>query len=110
MYKLLACLVLVLLMGCTEMKHYSFGGLKPAWLMMEMPEEMGPPLYRQGYADGCESGYKGYSTSFKKTWYEWKQDPELAKNPVYYRIWKDAYNYCALAAMINEAHGLGNWR
>jgi hypothetical protein len=104
----LLCIISVL-SGCTEMNFHSFG-TKPSSFMMEMPENAGPEIYRQGYKDGCESGYSGYANSFNKVFYSWRQDPELAQNPVYYQIWKDAYAYCANYGMMVDSHGLGNWR
>jgi hypothetical protein len=70
----------------------------------------GPKIYQQGFIDGCESGSSGYKSSLKKMYWTWKQNPELAQNRVYYKIWKDAYAYCAVRGMMNSQHGYGNWR
>lgn len=81
---------------------------KPFTLTMEPPP--GPPIYQQGFRDGCESGYSGYSKSFNKMFWRWKQDPELAQNETYYKIWKDAYGYCAQYANASSVHAFGNAR
>ena len=93
--------------GCHRF-HSEIGWARPAGTMMEI--KYGPENYRQGYKDGCESGYSGYGNSFNKMFWKWRQDPELVSDPVYYQIWKDAYSYCAYMAMIHDEHGLGNYR
>ena len=93
--------------GC-EFLHMNPGWAKTADFNMDPPD--GPEIYQQGYKDGCQSGYSAYATSFNKLFWTWKQDPELAQNEVYYKIWKDAYSYCALWGMMGDEHGLGNWR
>ena len=80
---------------------------KPASLAIhEGP--LGPPNYRQGYKDGCESGYKGYGQHYNKVWWQFRQDEKLRDDPVYYQIWKDAYAFCANYANSAASHGLGN--
>jgi len=97
-----------LLGGCTNF-HWQWGGTKPPTLRMDQPPP-GPPEYQQGYMDGCSSGYSGYANDVTKLFHDWKQDPHLAANPVYYQIWKDAYSYCANYGMMADLHGWGNWR
>lgn len=90
------------LTGCTQW-HSEFNWAKPASLSMQPPP--GSPEYQQGYVDGCNSGWKAYSTQFNKVWGSFKQDPNLVLNPTYYRVWKDAYAYCA--AYANSVGNLG---
>ena len=99
---------LLWLNGCSNLSMFNVGWARPAEFDITPPP--GPEIYQQGYKDGCESGFSGYSNSFNKMFWEWKQDPELAQNKVYYQIWKDAYAYCALWGMMADEHGLGNWR
>ncbi|MDB2415428.1 hypothetical protein N9W34_06625 [Rickettsiales bacterium] len=106
MDKIKLLIILLFLSSCTEM-HSDFGWARPASLSMEPPD--GPPEYQQGFRDGCESGYSGYSNNFNKYFYTWKQDPILAQDPVYYQIWKDAYAYCANYGMMVDLHGMRNW-
>lgn len=95
------------LMGCTYFNS-KMGLGRPAGFIMEI--DYGPPDYRQGYKDGCQSGYSGYGDSFNKLFHTWHQDPDKVKDPVYYQVWKDAYSFCAFAAMMHAEMGLGNWR
>ncbi len=69
---------------------------KPYSLNLEPPP--GSPEYRQGWTDGCESGMNVYSYDFYKTVraFNYKQDPALRNNKVYYQVWKDAFVYCAI--------------
>lgn len=97
-------LTLTAISGCNGM-HKMF---KPIEFDLTPPD--GPPIYQQGFKDGCESGYSGYGNNFNKMFWKWKQDPKLAQDKVYYQIWKDAYDYCALWGMMADEHGLGNWR
>lgn len=99
---------LLTLSGCKHF-HVDMGWARPASLPINNPPP-GPPEYQQGFRDGCESGYSGYANNFNKVFHTWKQDPELAQNPVYYQIWKDAYAYCANYGMMTDEHGWGNWR
>lgn len=89
----------------------ALGGCYPWWakpysLDLDDPPP-GPPEYQQGYKDGCESGFKAYSAHYNKVWWEFKQDPKLRNNITYYKVWKDAYAYCA--AFANSAYGHGLW-
>ena len=106
--KLFGLILLTLFLSGCKYMHTDIGWAKPASFDMSPPP--GPEIYQQGYKDGCESGFSGYSNSFNKMFWTWKQDPQLAKNRVYYQIWKDAYSYCALWGMMADEHGLGNWR
>ncbi len=110
-YSSIGCIALIMgvlaISGC-KYGYMDFGGLRPAGFSPTIT--YGPPDYRQGYADGCQSGYAGYGNSFNKMFLPWRQDPDKVTNPVYYQMWKDAYTYCAFAAMMHEEMALGNWR
>ena len=95
---ILAISTVLMVTGCTG-KGGSFDMRKPVSLDLEPPE--GPPEYRQGWTDGCESGMNVYSADFYKLMqvFEYKQDPQLKKNKIYAQVWKDAYLYCALYMM-----------
>ena len=96
-------ILLLMMAGCGS-AHMNFNWAKPAHLDMNPPP--GPPEYKQGWKDGCNSGWKAYTTTFNKVWGKFEQDPKLAQNPVYYQVWKDAYAFCAAYAMSNGELGL----
>lgn len=67
----------------------------PQPLFLDTEIDYGPPEYRQGYADGCESGLSRMGNSFYKAMHTFKQDPYLINNSkLYERAWKDAHLYC----------------
>lgn len=93
-YCFILCLALALA-ACTG-KDGSLDLRKPASLSFEPPP--GPPEYRQGWSDGCESGSSAYAADFYKLIraFDLKLDPQLRNNRMYYQVWKDAFLYCAL--------------
>ncbi len=96
MHRALPVLALMLaLIGCTG-KDGRFDLRKPVTLSFDPPP--GPPEYRQGWSDGCESGSMAYSGTFYKLArsFDLRQDPKLRDNKVYYRAWKDAFLFCAM--------------
>lgn len=60
-----------------------------------------PPDSRQGWADGCESGYAVYGTNVYKSFYGFKRDPNKVGNYGYETEWYNGYNYCRGTANTN---------
>lgn len=110
-HRLLTVLALTLLLGsataCKNGQFYPFWAKTYALDIWDAPD--GPPIYQQGYRDGCESGFKGYGTHYNKVWWSFKQDEKYRNDPVYYQIWKDAYAHCAAYAMSAGQQDLGNY-
>ncbi len=52
------------------------------------------PLYVEGWRHGCESGTSASANQWYKFFYKFQQDAVLAQNRVYYKGWKDAFDYC----------------
>jgi hypothetical protein len=82
-----------------------------------------PPLYIQGWKDGCESGAQASSNSFYRAQYKFKQNWELITDPVYKNGWDSAYNQCrkyilqhnmneeqSVETSNNEEENLWTWR
>jgi hypothetical protein len=64
----------------------------------------GPPVYQQGWKDGCESGVNAYSKHLF-TWTggtTWKQDPNLLNDKMYMQVWSDAFYYCTFRTETNN--------
>lgn len=59
-----------------------------------LPKQELPPLYIKGWQEGCESGVSANTNSMAKFRYKFQQDASLVLNDVYYRGWKDAFDYC----------------
>lgn len=61
------------------------------------PNKDGTPhdsMYVKGWQDGCHTGISAVSNAWYKFYYQFRQDWELAQNQVYYKGWKDSFNYC----------------
>lgn len=68
--------------------------VKPApWIFKLMPQDA-PPVFKQGWIDGCKTGLGTMTNTFYKTFYRFTQDPVLRKDPLYYKTWVDTYNFC----------------
>ncbi|MBL0319490.1 MAG: hypothetical protein IPP74_09435 [Alphaproteobacteria bacterium] len=67
---------------------------KPQFPNIGHPQAGSPPFYERGWNEGCETGLAAYGTSFYKSFYHFKQSPELTANTVYYQAWNDAFAYC----------------
>lgn len=52
------------------------------------------PLYVEGWQDGCHSGIHATANNWYKMHYSFRQDPYKAQDRVYYKGWKDAFDYC----------------
>jgi hypothetical protein len=86
--KMLLITILLLCSGCDFLR-------KPASLNTTPPP--GPPEYRQGWVDGCETGQSAYSGQLYKLFgaHKLQYDAKLRNNKMYYQVWKDAFLYCA---------------
>jgi len=112
------CVIIPLLAACSripgvKMPPHLKGGKMP--VVKEWQDAYGERYeeYRQGYEDGCETGYAAYATQFYKTLNTWRQDWRLANgmgHGTYYKSWKDAYNYCSAMGLMFHQHGWGNHR
>ena len=68
--------------------------IKPASWVFKMTPEDSPPIYKIAWRDGCESGMSSMTNTAYKTFYSFKQNPNLRSNPDYYKTWKDTYTFC----------------
>lgn len=79
-----------MLPGCYNAPDFA----KPmSWIFDHMPEDA-PNNFKRGWRDGCESGMSSMTNTAYKTFYSFKQDPQLRRDPTYYKTWKDTYTYC----------------
>jgi hypothetical protein len=53
-----------------------------------------PPLYIQGWRDGCESGAQASSSAFYRSHYKFKQNWQFITDVTYKNGWDSAYNQC----------------
>jgi hypothetical protein len=83
-------ILMVMLSGC---EHFvsQVTNQRP-WGLSDTPD--GPPEFKKGWEDGCETGIAAYADGWTKMFNTYKQDANLVGNPIYYRAWRDAYTYC----------------
>lgn len=96
--------LIVMLSGCSgfSLSDYSFKSPLPPW---QRWMEKGPPGYTDGtkkydpdyvdgWIDGCHTGIGAVAPVFYAQFYTFSQDPLRAQEPIYYKGWKDALDYC----------------
>lgn len=97
MKKLLYIFLCLLLVGCDYFDPTIDGPPTMRWMFDGPKPEEGktyPKLYVLGWQDGCHTGTSANTNQYYKYYYHFKQDAHLAQDPVYYKGWKDAFNYC----------------
>jgi hypothetical protein len=85
-------LISITLSGCLDYKPM----VGPPW-MQEMLTN-GPPggnaSFRLGWRHGCETGISVSANKFQRSFYKFRQDYRMVKDPTYYKAWKTSYDYC----------------
>lgn len=89
MKKYLTILILLMITACQNVPLWKYS-------MFERPagNRPYPPLYLQGWRDGCESGANASSNYFYKFKYKFKQDWQLLDDRTYMSGWEAAYEQC----------------
>ncbi len=88
---LLVSFVLIgfLLQGCTPVPPWQ------KWMLEGPPPgQEYTPKYVDGWKHGCETGISASANQWYKMFYKFRQDPYAAQDRVYYKGWKDAFDYC----------------
>lgn len=67
-------------------------GCRPIGLYIDGPS--GPPEYKLGWEDGCDSGLSVEGGLIGKTAYGFKKRPELYDNDLYKTAWNEGFAYC----------------
>ncbi len=70
----------------------SVAGCRPFWLNTVDPA--GPPEYKLGWEDGCDSGLSAEGGMDYKLIYGFKKRPEMASNDQYKNGWNEGFSYC----------------
>ena len=106
MYKFIAITILIFTSAC------SLGGneIRPLYpTFLPPPPEGGPQEFQQGWRDGCDTGLAQHGTDVYRSAFGFKQDPSLVLNPVYYKAWKDAENFCRTYIFEYSVRSLDVW-
>lgn len=80
---------------------------KPRPFGMAYAPSDAPPMYQDGWEDGCSSGLAAYGNDVYKAFYSYKQDVQKIKDRTYYKAWIDSFNYCR--AYVNRYLIDGYW-
>jgi hypothetical protein len=54
----------------------------------------GPPEYKLGWEDGCDTGLAAQGGMVAKAAYGYKKRPELLDNSLYNTAWNEGFTYC----------------
>lgn len=54
----------------------------------------GPPEYKLGWEDGCDSGLAAQGGMVAKAAYGFKKRPEMFDNSLYNTSWNEGFTYC----------------
>lgn len=94
---ILTILCIVFVTGCEAIKHGMTHPGPPwqAWMYEGPPPGREyTPVYVHGWKDGCHTGAAASGNHYYKFHFDFRQDAILAQNAVYYKGWKDAFDYC----------------
>ncbi len=79
----------------------ALGGCRPMWVSMVDPA--GPPEYKLGWEDGCDSGISAEGGWADKMMYGFKKRPEMAANDQYKQAWNEGFSYCRFSYASSKA-------
>lgn len=71
---------------------FCIAGCRPIWLYTVDPS--GPPEYRLGWEDGCDSGISAEGNFTDKMLFGFKKRPELSASDQYKQGWNEGFTYC----------------
>lgn len=68
------------------------GACRPASLYFVEPA--GPPEYKLGWEDGCDTGIAASGGAVAKAAYGFKKRPEFGDNDMYKSAWNEGFTFC----------------
>jgi hypothetical protein len=74
----------------------ALSGCRTASMYVVQPS--GPPEYRLGWQDGCDSGFGAQGTFMEKMVFGFKKRPEMGNNELYKQAWNEGFTYCRFTA------------
>jgi hypothetical protein len=94
-------IIALMLCSCSDLMDGLEGAGGEVNMWKPLPPGMGevdpnaPPIYKQGWRDGCETGMWVYGgDNYRYLGYKFKQDYSMINNEDYYSAWQDSYLYC----------------
>ena len=67
----------------------------------------GPPEYRLGWEDGCDTGVSSVSGIFAKAVYGHRKRPEMSQSEFYNQGWSEGFHYCRFS--VTETRNNPEW-
>lgn len=87
----------------------SLGACRP--LLMQSIAPSGPPEYRLGWEDGCDSGVSAEDSSGIYKWtLGFKKRPEMAGQEQYKSGWNEGFSYCRFSYASIKSDQNSFWR
>jgi hypothetical protein len=73
-------------------------------LALSFSEPQGPPEYKLGWEDGCDTGISAEDSGyFYRMMYGYKKRPEMMENDLYKNGWNDGFAYCRYTTAAQKA-------
>jgi len=91
---------------------FALSGCRP--MMLQMVDPAGPPEYKLGWEDGCDTGLSAEGAWDFKMMYGFKKRPEMSASDQYKQGWNEGFTYCRFSYASSkqpgrwEDIGLGN--
>lgn len=79
---------------------FAISGCRPGILYAVNPS--GPPEYRLGWEDGCDTGLSAEGGPMYKMMFGFKKRPEMGNNELYKQAWNEGFTYCRFSAAGNN--------
>lgn len=76
-------------------------GCHPMWTYAVDPS--GPPEYRLGWYDGCDSGLSAEGGWDYKLMFGFKKRPEMASSDQYKQGWNEGFTYCRFSLAASKS-------
>lgn len=87
----------------------TLGACRPLWMQTVSPT--GPPEYRLGWEDGCDSGVSAEDSGMMyKMVLGFKKRPEMAGEEQYKAGWNEGFSYCRFSYASIKADSDSFWR
>ncbi len=77
-------------------------GCRPTSTWFVNPE--GPPEYKLGWEDGCDSGLSAQGTYMYRAIYGFKKRAEMMDNDLYKQGWNEGFTYCRFAMAADQTN------
>lgn len=82
---------------------------RPLWMQTVTPS--GPPEYRLGWEDGCDSGVSAEDAGpVYKMLLGFKKRPEMAGEDQYKAGWNEGFSYCRFSYAATKSDSASFWR